>query len=226
MLKVFFNQMMYSKFKVWKDRGFSPKNIYDIGAHHGNWTRETRNIFPDASFHLFEGCSDNNSRNTEASYHNVLLGKEESVVDFHCVGADYIYGNTGNSIYVELTDNYVGSNYTTRRHPITMLDKYVSSNGIPYPDFIKIDVQGAELDVLEGGKECLKHATMVLLEVSLHRYNAGAPLFAEVVRYMDDHGFEAIDILEMHNIYGYSSLQVDILFAKKGSGFRVESFRT
>ena len=221
-----FNEMMYSKFQFWKDKGFSPKIIYDIGAHHGNWTRETRNIFPDASFHLFEGCSDNNSRNTEPSYHNILLGKEESVVDFHCVNPDYKYGNTGNSIYLELTDNFVGSNCSTRRQQITMLDNYVVHHGIPPPDFMKIDVQGAELDVLEGAKECLNHATMVLLEVSLHRYNAGAPLFAEVVRYMDDHGFEAIDILEMHNIYGYSSLQLDILFAKKGSGFRVESFRT
>jgi len=218
--------MMYSRFQFWKEKGFSPKVIYDVGAHRGSWTRETKNIFSDASFHLFEGCSDNNAYNTEPSYHNILLGKEEKIVDFHCVDPGYVYGNTGNSTYLELTDSFTGDNYRTIQQQMYTLDEYVTSKSIPYPDFIKVDVQGAELDVLEGGQSCLNHSTFVLLEVSLHRYNVGAPLFAEVVRYMDEHGFEAIDILEMHNICWYTAGQVDILFAKKGSGFRVESFRT
>ena len=35
------------------------------------------------------------------------------------------------------------------------------------PDFIKIDTQGYELEILKGGLNTLKHAEMVLLEVSL-----------------------------------------------------------
>jgi len=217
---------MYSRLQFWKDKGFSPKVIYDIGAHQGSWTRETKKIFTDASFHLFEGCSDNNSHNTELSYHNILLGKEEALVDFHCVDPGFVYGNTGNSIYLELTDAFIGDNYRTIKQQMYKLDDYITKNGIPSPDFIKVDVQGAELDVLDGGRECLKNSTFVLLEVSLHRYNVGAPLFAEVVRYMDEHGFEAVDILELHNIDWYTSGQIDILFAKKGSGFRLESFRS
>jgi hypothetical protein len=104
-----------------------------------------------------------------------------------------------------------------------MLDSYIEEYSIPLPDFIKIDVQGAELDVLEGGQKCLENATMVLLEVSIHRYNEKSPLFAEVIDYMNKHNFQVVDIIENHIINGYLA-QVDLLFAKSGSGYLLNSF--
>lgn len=50
--------------------------------------------------------------------------------------------------------------------PVTTLDRYVSETGIK-PRLIKIDVEGAEFDVLEGGRECLRECRP-LLAVEIH----------------------------------------------------------
>jgi hypothetical protein len=63
-------------------------------------------------------------------------------------------------------------------------------------DWIKADVQGAELDVLEGGEQTLQYAMVVELELSTMRYNQGAPLAGEVIRWMWESGFELFDLTE------------------------------
>jgi len=215
---------MIDRFCFWKCNEFNPKVVYDIGSNRGEWTYAIQSVFTNAAFYLFEGCSDNNKYNTRVqNYHNVLLGSERKEVDFYCVKEDIGYTNTGNSMYLELSDVFSKDNFYSIKQKVIPLDEYIESHNIPYPDLIKIDVQGAELDVLEGGRKCLEHSTMVLLEVSIHRYNKNAPLMAEVIQYMDTHNFEPVDILETHMIKGYTA-QIDILFAKKHSGYRIDSF--
>lgn len=212
---------MLQKFIFWYNRGFNPKIIYDIGANHGDWTREMKNLYTESTYHLFEAFEENNKYNTEPSYHNVLLSKEDNkIVDFYCIKDGF---NTGNSMYLELSHAFDPNNYYTIMKKTRTLDSYIQEKNIPFPDFIKIDVQGAELDVLEGGQKSLENATMVLLEVSIHRYNKGSPLLADVVEYMNKHNFQVIDIIENHIIHGYLA-QVDLLFAKKTSGYLCESF--
>ena len=57
-------------------------------------------------------------------------------------------------------------------------------------DVIKLDVQGAELDVLKGAVETLADVKHVILELQVVEYNKGAPLKDEVIAYMDEQGFD------------------------------------
>jgi hypothetical protein len=57
---------------------------------------------------------------------------------------------------------------------------------------IKMDVQGAELDVLKGAEETLKTAKHVILELQRVEYNKGAPLKDTVIEYMDSLGFDCL----------------------------------
>jgi FkbM family methyltransferase len=89
--------------------------------------------------------------------------------------------------------------------------------------FLKIAVQGAELNVLRGGMSTLARAGLVQLEVAMLKYNKGAPLLPEVVGFMADRDFYPIEVS------GFSRprdqlLQIDMLFAPKGSQLRPESF--
>ena len=52
-------------------------------------------------------------------------------------------------------------------------------------NLIKIDVQGAELKVIDGLKSYLNYFEVIILEVSIHNYNKGSPLFNEVMEYME-----------------------------------------
>ena len=85
-------------------------------------------------------------------------------------------------------------------------------------DFIKIDVQGAELDILKGGGKTLKKAKLLLLELSFLDYNVGAPLIDDVLQETYKQGFRMIDTFGPNyggHMFRGKKNQVDVLLAKK-----------
>ena len=57
------------------------------------------------------------------------------------------------------------------------------------PDFIKVDVQGAELDVLRGAEKSIEECTGVEAEVSYQQGYEGQPLFDDITHFMNSRGF-------------------------------------
>ncbi|KFB75223.1 MAG: hypothetical protein AW06_003712 [Candidatus Accumulibacter cognatus] len=55
------------------------------------------------------------------------------------------------------------------------------------------------------------------MEVSLWPYNQGSPLLAEVVGWMDEHGFRAYEIFDISRRGDGVLVQIDILFIRKNS---------
>ena len=85
-------------------------------------------------------------------------------------------------------------------------------------DFIKLDVQGYELEVLRGAQRILAGVEAVLLEVSLLKINRGAPILDEVVAFMRERQFVAYEILEIHRRpLDRAMNQVDIIFVRQDS---------
>jgi hypothetical protein len=70
------------------------------------------------------------------------------------------------------------------------LDSLVKLRQLPKPDLIKMDVQGAELDIIKGASETLKSVNHVILELQKVEYNKGAPLSDAVIAYMNEIGFD------------------------------------
>jgi FkbM family methyltransferase len=60
---------------------------------------------------------------------------------------------------------------------------------LPPIDYMKLDVQGAELDVLQGGLVALKQATVIELEVEFVPLYKGQPLFGDVQVFLRQHNF-------------------------------------
>jgi FkbM family methyltransferase len=179
--------------------------VYDIGAYRGGWTESMRRVFPNAEFLLFEAnpAHADDLACTGERYFIETLSSEEQLVDF------YATGEPGDSYYRELTPNY--SDVTPRRVRTTMLDALVERNGLPLPDLIKADVQGAELDVLTGGAGALSHAKLVLLECALDEYNAGAPSFGDYLEFMQSRGFTPFEFMDPKWLDA-KMMQVDVLF--------------
>jgi FkbM family methyltransferase len=208
---------MFHRLAFWKTKGMNPQVIYDIGANHGGWTAQSRQVFPMAYYEQFEA----NKHHSAPGRHMVLLGETETDVTFYKSISDM--ANTGASVYLETSQHFTPGKYVTETLPMVPLDAYVVRNGLRQPDMLKLDVQGAELDVLRGGEATLRAAKYVLMEVSLHRWNKDAPMIEEVIRFMDDRGFCLVDIVEIHMVANYM-LQVDALFAHKSTGLRKEEF--
>ncbi len=61
--------------------------------------------------------------------------------------------------------------------------------GLGEVDFLKLDVQGAELMVLQGAERTLNDVVMVQVEVEFVELYENQPLFADVDRYLRSQGF-------------------------------------
>ena len=67
------------------------------------------------------------------------------------------------------------------------LDYFVDQNNIGDIDFIKIDVQGAELDVFQGGKKSLSNVLKIVCEVEFVPHYENQPLFGDVCNYLNQY---------------------------------------
>ena len=67
------------------------------------------------------------------------------------------------------------------------LDYFVEKHEVGDVDFIKIDVQGAELDVFKGGSKTLKNVLKIVCEVEFIQHYENQPLFGEVSDYLSQY---------------------------------------
>lgn len=68
------------------------------------------------------------------------------------------------------------------------LDYFVAQNDVGPVDFIKIDIQGAELDVFQGGKKVLADTLAIVTEVEFIPLYENQPLFGDVSAHLHDQG--------------------------------------
>ncbi|HEY9453901.1 MAG TPA: FkbM family methyltransferase [Bradyrhizobium sp.] len=78
-----------------------------------------------------------------------LVGRESGEADFHMV--DRLHGLSTTREDVAQKARAFDVNYQTLRLPVTTLAQLCESHGVSSIDFLKIDVEGAESDVLFGG---------------------------------------------------------------------------
>ena len=182
--------------------------VYDIGAHKGTWTKQLKIEIPSVNSFMFEANAIHESdlKKIGCWYNIGILSDSEKMVDF------YSCGGTGDSLYRESTDTY--ENIMPNKQKCYILDKLVEEKEIPFPDFIKVDTQGSELDVLRGASKCLSHAKSILLECPIYPYNFEAPSMKDYIDFMLEKDFYPSQCTEIHNIHGVF-LQVDIVFLHK-----------
>jgi FkbM family methyltransferase len=180
--------------------------VYDIGAHRGAWTRSVHTSLPDAHFFLFEANEVHADalRETGHPYFLAVLSSVPRLVDFYAIGG------TGDSYFREASRHY--ADVKPRAVHAKTLDALVEQEHIPEPDFIKADVQGAELDVLRGGERALASAKLALLECPFIEYNEDAPTIGEYVAFLRERGFTPVEFLSPTWLKDRMT-HVDILFA-------------
>lgn len=190
------------------------ESLIDIGANIGNFTRIVKTYFPNMDVLMCEAnpFCDNMLKNTGYPYEIVCLSDSKKEVKFYLEDKNMI--GTGASYYLEKTVFYSMQNHTVVQ--TETLDDFLKNKyqGKSF-DFVKIDTQGSEIDIMKGGKETINKAKHVLLETSLIEYNAGAPLKKDYFEYMDSIGFKPIQMVEEHYFEG-SLIQEDWIFSKQG----------
>ena len=74
------------------------------------------------------------------------------------------------------------------------LDSFVKDNKIKDPDFMKLDIEGAELDVFKGGETTLKNCVGLSTEAVFYPWRNGMPTFSELDIFLRSIGFVLFDL--------------------------------
>lgn len=189
-------------------------SIFDVGANQGSWSLQWKKVYPNASFTMFEA----NPAHKKPTWlglgdrwiNTVLTKPGVSEVAFYRM-PNLEHRGTGDSYYIENTPHYKNSVATVLE--ATTLDDIVSSQGIPHPQFIKLDTQGSEVDIIQGAQETFKSVDVCITEVPIVDYNKGAPTFDVYLSLLRGMGFSPVAIDQDHYSNG-TLIQIDIVFVK------------
>lgn len=188
-----------------------PKRVLDIGAHIGDFTSTLAKLSLECEFVMIEAnphCKPY-LENVNKPYQILALSNYIGTTSLYVEKANNI--GTGASMYRENTQFYEEGKFDLVEIPVNTLDNL---NLFPDEmiDLVKIDTQGAELDILNGGEKTIKRSKYLLLEVSTMPYNIGAPLMDQIMSELKEYKFVIEDILEYQKLPNGSIFQLDILF--------------
>jgi len=201
-----------------RDRGYLPSAVIDVGAYHGEWTQLAKRVWPDAPVLMMEA---------QEEKMDILRGVADRLRDVRAVNAllgetdgekrRFFTMETGSSMYEERTSAPRCESVKT----VATLDRVLSNGeGLGKEVLLKLDVQGAEMEVLRGASAVLERCEFLLLECSVVEYNEGAPLLGEVLSIMGAWNFRIYDIGGVMRLPCGALGQLDVVFCKEGSSYR------
>lgn len=181
----------------------------DVGAHHGEWYRTFKNVYPETDVLSFEANPEAFSVLEKVNKNSRLACLSDKIETRKLFLPDPAFSSldTGVSLYKENLHYYNSGKY------IQVTTTTLNAFGQHF-NYMKLDVQGAELDVLRGASRTIATASFIQVEVSLLRHNQGTPLAAAVIAFLHSLGFEILDLTEIMVLGGRLN-QMDLLFARR-----------
>lgn len=191
-----------------RSTGVQLTRVLDLGAFEGSWTKLIKGLYPQVKVIMVDANTEKEQLlRPLGEFHLAVLGDTDGrEVDYYkCQDGD---AGSGNGIYRE---NTAFTFAPEKRRCVTLSTLLGTPEGF---DLIKMDVQGAELDVIRGGLPIVRNSRYLLLELQTHNYNLGAPHFEEVVAYLHGEGFGVVDIVDLMYA-GDKLIQADVLFRNR-----------
>ena len=169
-----------------KENGIRFNNIIDVGCYKGSWTSKLKLIYPDANYYLIDP-NDKYKEKLEilGTFYQEVVGQQKEKREFNFSKNEL--EETGNSLY----DENSNIEFNKKTIMVKPLKDIVPDQTY---DLIKMDVQGAELEIIEGSLELFQKTKFVQLECPVHHNNKGAPEFEHYINYMANSNFKVFDI--------------------------------
>lgn len=188
-----------------------PRIIFDVGAHHGNFTLSVLEYRLNARIYAFEPnprsyaiLQDNVKDYPEVYTYPIGLGEENGFAPF--------YYNSFSQ-----TDSFLPSDQTCADYEdlglkqegttsilMLTLDRFCKQNAIEQIDFLKLDVQGLEKYVLLGSKELLKkhRIKIIQLEIIFSDFYIGQTQVQDILSLMTENQYDFIGLFDVHRKNG------------------------
>jgi FkbM family methyltransferase len=174
--------------------------VLDVGAHTGEFAQFMRSIGYQGEILSFEPVSENfqvvsalAERDCRWTVHQVALGSEEGECEINVLKATELCSFlTPNEYCAE----HFGTEAAVRKRErvrvrtlASVLDGYRDKLS-QWRIFLKVDTQGRDLDVIEGGRKHLSTVQMIQTELSLRPIYRGMPGYTEVLTRLKELGFQ------------------------------------
>jgi FkbM family methyltransferase len=207
----------YAVLQLLKRIGFSPRVVLDVGASNGAWSANCARVFPEAEYYMVEPLPD---------YEQQLYDEKDS--GWHRLAV--AVGAFDGEVTVEIPDSRYGAFSATilpagagasaerrtisRRVRQRRVDSLLADGLLRPPQLVKLDVQGYESAVLEGGERLWGSTEVFMIELSLDRFWAGAKTLPEMIAFFAARGFLPFDFY--HQFRGEDGLlsQIDCAFLR------------
>lgn len=183
--------------------GRVPKTIFEVGAADGRDTSRYAEDYPTARIFAFEPVPESYANLAARAIHCPRIVPIQKAASSHPGTAQFNIGTfeDSSSLY---TAQYTGSSFDQYQKPVrtisvgvTTIDDIATEYDVKTIDILKMDAQGAELDILRGAMRLLESDRIGIIysEVHFMASYAGAPLFDQVASFLRDAGFD------LHNLY-------------------------
>lgn len=186
--------------------------LFDIGANIGDYSKTLREEFPQAEIYAFEP----NPHTFEELCKNVYL----SNINCYDMGVSskviqkkiYTYANDKKSQHASLYSEVISDLHQANQilemdFTATTIDDFCSNNKIDIIDFIKIDTEGHELEVLQGSKRMINEERIKIIQFEFNEMNIISRVFLK----------DFYEILKDYNIYRIDSSRLIPLFKYNSS---------
>ena len=170
---------------VWLE-SFEIKTVIDVGANIGQFAVDASELYPDAVIYSFEPLPGpynqlliNTKSFSKFNPYNIALSDHK--------GTTKMYSNdfSQSSSILEMAESHKkafphSTNATPVKVKVQTLDAIFNGVQLDTDILLKIDVQGLEKQVLDGGKETIKKVKVIIIETSYISLYKDQPLFDDV----------------------------------------------
>jgi len=202
-----------------------PRTVLDIGANVGQFAVAAAKLYPGCKVISFEPVPDTfeilhkcTRKLKNVSCFNLGLGVKQATMPIN------VNSHRHSSSFLPLSTTHKTAFPFAREEsvvkvPVTTLDIATRTIELLRPVLLKLDVQGFERHVLEGGSTTLAQVDYVIVEASLQPMYGGETLFLGMIELLQSYGFEFLRPIGWlpHPSTG-EILQVDCLFGRGNGG--------
>ncbi len=187
------------------------KTIFEIGSRDGFDAISLSMEYPDSHIHSFECnpltvdiCRQNilQSRQQNISFYDFGLGKDIGKFPFYSYvkysDTQFALESSGSSSFFK-RDDFLQTQKYIKDVDVMRVDKFCNENKIKKIDLLCMDVQGFELNILQGCGDIIHNIDYIILEVTkpnlISVYNL-SPTYKDVNDFMTENGFDISLIIE------------------------------
>ena len=190
--------------------------VIDIGGASGDTTSYFLKLLPESRVFTFEANPQlaekikNKFNNEKVKVFGIALSDKNTELTF------YVTDNSLSSSYKPILKNEQFQTTQSIKVPARTLDSIMQNEeNISTIDILKIDVQGAESDVLNGAGETLKKTKLVIVEQSVRSPYQGASMYFEVDEFLRTANFDLLDIVITYRKDGLVLTEFDSIYINK-----------